>query len=519
MSGKNTILIVDDNNIDRELVIGLLDDNNINIINACDGLEALTYLRNNNPDLILLDIVMPNLGGFELLEKIQASPLTARIPVILLTSVDDKDYINKGLELGAVDYVIKPFNAKDIKAKIKNHFNVKNSYDTSFELLRSFAQAISGSSAIINEEGIILEKFGSFETQCPNLPHNIKLPTDTSNSKFLNQIILGIKKALKSNATFSFESELTQNGVRKVLQISISDMKYSFNNKKILSLHILDITNKVLENRQIDLLYEFQNRNRLFNNLLSEQYSVKQKNQILETYGLDLNAPVACYIISVLDDKHHLTDIINNALGEWLFINGYAWTWLTTWGISTLVQPVNPASINKNAKLLAEKLLLRFPEYKFKISISLEEDNFNFNQIYADALSSLLFALDNNDNYVLFNFELHAIYQIVLNAFNNTDVDRFIDKMLGKIILSDKQNDGQLLKTLFYILNNASTKIISQKLFIHQNTVLWRKQKIEEILGYNLDDIHIKNQLLLAYKFYRLKNLLSKNVPADYVNM
>ena len=296
-------------------------------------------------------------------------------------------------------------------------------------------------------------------------------------------------------------------------------MKYSFNNKKILSLHILDITNKVLENRQIDLLYEFQNRNRLFNNLLSEQYSVKQKNQILETYGLDLNAPVACYIISVLDDKHHLTDIINNALGEWLFINGYAWTLLTTWGISTLVQPVNPASINKNAKLLAEKLLLRFPEYKFKISISLEEDNFNFNQIYADALSSLLFALDNNDNYVLFNFELHAIYQIVLNAFNNTDVDRFIDKMLGKIILSDKQNDGQLLKTLFYILNNASTKIISQKLFIHQNTVLWRKQKIEEILGYNLDDIHIKNQLLLAYKFYRLKNLLSKNVPADYVNL
>ena len=289
MSGKNTILIVDDNNIDRELVIGLLDDNNINIINACDGLEALTYLRNNNPDLILLDIVMPNLGGFELLEKIQASPLTARIPVILLTSVDDKDYINKGLELGAVDYVIKPFNAKDIKAKIKNHFNVKNSYDTSFELLRSFAQAISGASAIINEEGIILEKFGSFETQCPNLPHNIKLPTDTSNSKFLNQIILGIKKALKSNATFSFESELTQNGVRKVLQISISDMKYSFNNKKILSLHILDITNKVLENRQIDLLYEFQNRNRLFNNLLSEQYSVKQKNQILETYGLNLN--------------------------------------------------------------------------------------------------------------------------------------------------------------------------------------------------------------------------------------
>ena len=125
MSGKNTILIVDDNNIDRALVIGLLDDNNINIINACDGLEALTYLRNNNPDLILLDIVMPNLGGFELLEKIQASPLTARIPVILLTSVDDKDYINKGLELGPGDYVIKPFSAQDIKATIQNHLNVK----------------------------------------------------------------------------------------------------------------------------------------------------------------------------------------------------------------------------------------------------------------------------------------------------------------------------------------------------------------------------------------------------------
>ena len=70
-------------------------------------------------------------------------------------------------------------------------------------------------------------------------------------SRAMKPFDIGIKKALKSNATFSFESELTQNGVRKVLQISISDMKYSFNNKNILSLHILDITNKVLENREL----------------------------------------------------------------------------------------------------------------------------------------------------------------------------------------------------------------------------------------------------------------------------
>ena len=519
MSNKNTILIVDDNNIDRELVIGLLDDNTINIINACDGLEALTYLRNNTPDLILLDIVMPNLGGFELLGKIQSSPITARIPVILLTSVDDKEYINKGLELGAVDYVIKPFNAKDIKAKIKSHLMVKNSNDTTFELLRSFAQAIAGASAIINEDGIIIEKFGSFATQYPELPYNIKLPNDKNNTNLHNQILLGIKKALTSNNTFSFESEFTKNGVRKVLQISLSSMNYIFNDKRILALHILDITNKVLENRQIDLLYEFQNRNRLFNNLLSEQYSTKQKNQILETYGLELNLPTACYIISTLDDSNRLNDTINNLLGEWLFVNGYAWTWVTSWGVSTLVQPVDVKTIIHDAEILDEKVRLRFPDYKFKIGISLEESNFNFNQIYSDTLSSLLFSLDNNTNLVLFNFELHSIYQIVLQAFNNTDVDRFIDTMLGKIILADKQNDGQLLKTLFYILNSTNSKVIARKLFIHQNTVLWRKQKIEEILGYTLDDIHIKNQLLLAYKFFRLKALLSKNTGEEYASL
>ena len=173
----------------------------------------------------------------------------------------------------------------------------------------------------------------------------------------------------------------------------------------------------------------------------------------------------------------------------------------------------------RDAKILDEKIRLRFPDYKFKIGISLEESNFNFNQIYSDTLSSLLFSLDNNTNLVLFNFELHFIYQIVLQAFNNTDVDRFIDTMLGKIILADKQNDGQLLKTLFYILNSTNSKVIARKLFIHQNTVLWRKQKIEEILGYTLDDIHIKNQLLLAYKFFRLKALLSKNIGEEYASL
>lgn len=81
---------------------------NFTVVTAEDGGKGLKMARKEKPDIILLDILMPKLDGFEVLKKLKADPATREIPVIMLTNLKDEDDIKKGLEGGAVDYLIKP---------------------------------------------------------------------------------------------------------------------------------------------------------------------------------------------------------------------------------------------------------------------------------------------------------------------------------------------------------------------------------------------------------------------------
>ena len=88
---------------------------------ASDGEKGLKLIKEKNPDLVLLDIIMPKMDGFEVLKQIKADKKTKSIPVILLTNLSQKDEVKKGLELGAVDYLIKAhFMPSEVVKKIKS---------------------------------------------------------------------------------------------------------------------------------------------------------------------------------------------------------------------------------------------------------------------------------------------------------------------------------------------------------------------------------------------------------------
>lgn len=129
------ILIVEDTeeNIDI-LMETLADDFSISV--ALDGLMALKLVEKQKPDLILLDIQMPIMDGYETCEKLKANPETANIPVMFLTALTEEGDESKGLDMGAVDFVTKPYNPFLVKARVRNQIELKKHKDHLEDLVK-----------------------------------------------------------------------------------------------------------------------------------------------------------------------------------------------------------------------------------------------------------------------------------------------------------------------------------------------------------------------------------------------
>ena len=129
---KDTILIVDDTAANAKVLLAALGDTyEVSVIS--DGATALAAMPTVEPDLILLDIMMPGMDGYKVCAQLQANPDTRDIPVIFLTALSEAGDEEKGLNLGAVDYITKPFNPTLVRARVRNHLALRH---TRIEVVR-----------------------------------------------------------------------------------------------------------------------------------------------------------------------------------------------------------------------------------------------------------------------------------------------------------------------------------------------------------------------------------------------
>ncbi len=118
------ILIVDDTKTNIDVLIqALRNDYKLGV--AINGFKAIEYAGNQLPDLILLDIMMPEMNGFEVCRKLKADAATRDIPIIFITAMDSSGDKTKGFDIGAVDYITKPFDITEVKARVKTHLSLK----------------------------------------------------------------------------------------------------------------------------------------------------------------------------------------------------------------------------------------------------------------------------------------------------------------------------------------------------------------------------------------------------------
>ncbi len=126
---KEMILIVDDNPQSIKLLGSILDLKGYATAVATSGKEALQFLGKEIPDLILLDIMMPGMDGFEVCRSIKNDKNARETPVIFLTARRDIDDLVRGFEAGGIDYVTKPFNSTELLIRVKTHLDLKKARD------------------------------------------------------------------------------------------------------------------------------------------------------------------------------------------------------------------------------------------------------------------------------------------------------------------------------------------------------------------------------------------------------
>jgi adenylate cyclase len=130
MSHQNPlILVVDDNEMNRDMLERRLERQNYQTVSADNGQRALELLREQAFDLVLLDVQMPKMTGYEVLETAKNDPQLRNIPIIMISAVDDLDSVVKCIELGAEDYLFKPFNPVLLKARVNASLERKRMLD------------------------------------------------------------------------------------------------------------------------------------------------------------------------------------------------------------------------------------------------------------------------------------------------------------------------------------------------------------------------------------------------------
>ncbi|MHB8058090.1 MAG: response regulator [Desulfuromonadaceae bacterium] len=128
LATAQTILIIDDEPLSVAMLANLLEEE-YRILTALSGQEALDIISRNLPDLILLDILMPGMDGYEVFHNIKRNPDLKDVPVLFITALGAEECESEGLEMGAGDYITKPFNTALVRLRVRNHLELKHQRD------------------------------------------------------------------------------------------------------------------------------------------------------------------------------------------------------------------------------------------------------------------------------------------------------------------------------------------------------------------------------------------------------
>ncbi|MFA6008573.1 MAG: hybrid sensor histidine kinase/response regulator [Desulfobacteraceae bacterium] len=299
---KATILIVDDNPNNVQLLKAVMTMRGFNVLVAKNGLHALETVKTDIPDLILLDIMMPEMDGFEACQKLKESPATANIPIIFLTAKSHIDDIMKGFELGAVDYITKPFSSNELVARVEIHLKLKFSQETVIRQrneLREMVQILCHD--LSNPLGAVISSFELSEYDPAYLDQNKHLILSYVRRQYE---IIGLVRELRAIAEKKSVFNLIPVNVTKAVNESIETLQYQLTRKNIKAVVSLEENTYVLAEK-VSLI------NSVLNNLLTNAIKFSYPDSVITVSSQKKNGKI---LITISDKGMGIPNDLKNKI-------------------------------------------------------------------------------------------------------------------------------------------------------------------------------------------------------------
>ncbi|MBU1172901.1 MAG: hybrid sensor histidine kinase/response regulator [Proteobacteria bacterium] len=226
-----TLLIVDDNPHNIQLLKAILSLRGYQLIIAKNGVQALESVKAVLPDLIILDIMMPEMDGFEACQRLKENPATRTIPIIFLTAKSHIDDIMKGFELGAVDYITKPFSTNELMARVEIQLKLKFSQDTVIKQRNELSEMVQIlCHDLANPLGAVMSSFELAEYDPDYLNQNKNLILSYIKKQYE---IIGMVRDLRAVAENRSTFNLKTVNLNKAFCDSLETLHFKFLEKKI----------------------------------------------------------------------------------------------------------------------------------------------------------------------------------------------------------------------------------------------------------------------------------------------
>ncbi|MEG4441169.1 response regulator [Microcoleus sp. AT9_B5] len=250
-SERSIIQIVDDNQTNLDVLFELLRNYGFKVLVALDGESAIEQIEYIHPDLILLDIMMPGIDGFETCQRLKADPSTQDIPIIFMSALSDTPDKVKGFQTGAVDYITKPFQHEEVLSRIQTHLTIRSLQKKLEEKNLELAHLNQNLERLVEQKTkqlINQEKTAIIGRLTQGMVHNLKSPLQVIQTSV--DLIETKAAQIQEDSLFNYTKYIFQ-AVTKINQIMDTLMMKSRNEQKQ-DLHPVNINDLV--QREIQLL-------------------------------------------------------------------------------------------------------------------------------------------------------------------------------------------------------------------------------------------------------------------------
>ena len=395
------------------------------------------------------------------------------------------------------------------------------------EKIKDFAQAVPDISAIMDEDGLYIEVFGDVNKLLTRPGEKFKgftlhqiFPAEDADNK-LSQV----RQTILSGTPQCLLHQVEIGGVMRFVERRTAPMGYLANGKRTVAVVAIDVTERWKAERMIEFAYELRRKSDFINDIITGTIKVDEKaSDTAKNFGLDFSLPLFCCLLTVnkptkstaeISGETATNQMLKNNIIELLSRDSRYLVWDCREGIGVLSQTRDIDDDWEDSMQFAFKLQEKIIRYDQGLAVRIGVSNMHtgtdINEGYRQAWSAVAAArCQSEESKVINHFRDIGIAQLLANMGGKEQAIEFVHEKLGKVIDYDHKKGTQLLLTLEEILQSNNLKEAAEKMYIHHKTMVFRKQRIEKIVGVSIDEYEAKLALAAAIKLYKISTIFNK---------